>query len=167
MARLEALQDVLQCGARHFGINAAQGIVCAEFKDHALRAGRHRPVEPVETAGCGIAGDAGIADRDVQALVFQDFSNCAGNAAAAESPRPALKESPSTTILAGPSAVSSAACAGTAMAMPALSRIHAKARINLSTAVKEMPYEPAWWFRRSLPFCCESSRDLLNQTTLE
>ncbi len=53
------------------GIDAAQGIVGAEFDDHRLGSLRHRPVEPVAAAGSGIAGHPGIDHVDLYPLVIQ------------------------------------------------------------------------------------------------
>ena len=52
----------------HRRVGAAQHVVGAEFEDHPVGPVRHRPVEPVEAAGGGVAGDAGIGDRHVVAL---------------------------------------------------------------------------------------------------
>ena len=58
----EALQDRLDRGARHLRLDPAQHVVGAELDDHGVGAFRHRPIEPRQPAGSGIAGDAGIDD---------------------------------------------------------------------------------------------------------
>ena len=50
--------------AGHGRVEPAQHVVGAEFDDHAVGAVGHRPVEPVEPAGGGVAGDARIDDLD-------------------------------------------------------------------------------------------------------
>ena len=50
------------------GSSAAQHVVGAEFEDHRVGAVSDRPVEPRQSARGGVAGDAGILDRDRDAF---------------------------------------------------------------------------------------------------
>ena len=59
---------VVERGARHLRLDAAQHVVGAKFDDDRVGAFRHRPVEPGQPVGRGIAGDAGIGDVDGNAL---------------------------------------------------------------------------------------------------
>ena len=52
-------------------VEPAQHVVGAELEDHPVGAVGHRPVEPVEPAGGGVAGDARIGDLDLVALGLQ------------------------------------------------------------------------------------------------
>ena len=105
MTILEFLQDAIERRLGHIRIDPAQGVVGAEFEDHRLGAFRDRPVEAAEPAGGGIAGHPGIDDRRGDALGLERLPPAlAGKAASAGSPKPALSESPSTTIFTGRSA---------------------------------------------------------------
>ena len=75
---------------------------------------RHRPVEPAESAGGGVAGDAGIGDVDRDALGFERLGQLCRERRLPGSPRPALSESPSTTILTGRSSAAAPPAAGSA-----------------------------------------------------
>src|SRR3954451_23115873 len=76
-------------------------------------------------------------------LAFKAFCSRAGNAADATRPRPALSESPSTTILTG---FVTGVCAETgsagAVAAKASANRQRKRRSRPSTAAMKMPYEP-------------------------
>src|SRR3954462_8931895 len=76
-------------------------------------------------------------------LAFKAFCSRAGNAADSTRPRPALKESPSTTILTGfaPGVCAETGSAGVIAAKASASR-HRKRRSRPSTAAMKMPYEP-------------------------
>ena len=52
-------------------VEAAQHVVGAELHDHPVGAVGHGPVEPVEPAGGGVAGDARIGDLHLVALGLQ------------------------------------------------------------------------------------------------
>ena len=60
----QATQDRIQSLARHLWLDAAQHVVGAEFENDGVGAFRHRPIEPRQAAGRGIAGDTGIGDLD-------------------------------------------------------------------------------------------------------
>ena len=70
-ARLQLLEHRHQILAALLGRNSAQRIVGAEFEDNTLGAIRNGPVDAGKTARCGIAGNAGIGDGHVMALVAQ------------------------------------------------------------------------------------------------
>ena len=94
------MSDSADAGDR--GIDAAQGVVGAEFEDHGLGSLRHRPVEPVAAAGTGIAGHPGIDHVDrLSPWLSRLFAAVAGMPRRPDRPRPALSELPSTTILIG------------------------------------------------------------------
>ena len=57
--------------AAFLGRDATQGVVGAKFENDALGAVRNRPIDPRQTAGGRVAGDAGIADRHVVPLRAQ------------------------------------------------------------------------------------------------
>ncbi len=71
VTRRQPLQDCIERGARHLGLDAAQHVVGAEFDDDRIGALRHRPIEPGKPVGGGIAGDAGIGDVGADAVVGQ------------------------------------------------------------------------------------------------
>src|SRR5712671_6541880 len=79
-------------------------------------------------------------------LIFNDFCSRAGNADDADRPRPALSESPNTTILIGFAAAAAGACANAASAanraIPNTSMCK-NIRPCLSTATAEVPYDRA------------------------
>ena len=83
---LQPAQDGVERRRGHRRIDAAQHVVGAEFEDHRLGAVRHRPVEPGEPAGGGVAGHAGIGDLDGNALGLERAASLAGNAASAGRP---------------------------------------------------------------------------------
>ena len=64
-APLEPGDDRVERALRRGRIESAQHVVGAEFEDDAVGAVRHRPVEPIEAARRGVAGDAGIDDLDI------------------------------------------------------------------------------------------------------
>src|SRR5258707_4247560 len=79
-------------------------------------------------------------------LIFKDCFSRAGNAAEAERPRPALSESPNTTILIGLPAPAAGACANAALApISAIPNTSMCANIRpcLSTSLTEVPYDRA------------------------
>src|SRR6266436_1389583 len=79
-------------------------------------------------------------------LIFKDCFSRAGNAAEAERPRPALSESPNTTILIGLPAPTAGACANAALApISAIPNTSMCANIRpcLSTSLTEVPYDRA------------------------
>src|SRR5215813_5010776 len=64
----EATHDPRERLARDLRIDPAQHVIGAELDDDGIRPLRHRPVEPGEPAGSGIAGDPRIGDLDREAL---------------------------------------------------------------------------------------------------
>ncbi len=58
----QAAQDGVERIARHLRLDPAQHVVGAKLDDDGVGALRHRPIEPGEPIGGGIAGDAGICD---------------------------------------------------------------------------------------------------------
>ena len=63
--------DLLEVGARHLRVDAAQRIVGAEFEDHDIGLVGKRPGEPGDAAGGGVTGDAGIDDPRRNPLLCQ------------------------------------------------------------------------------------------------
>ena len=64
----QSAQDGVERGARHLRLDPAQHVVGAELEDDRIGALRHRPVQPRQPVGGGIAGDAGIGDLGGDAL---------------------------------------------------------------------------------------------------
>ncbi len=68
VARGEPVEDLIERGLGDLGIDAAQHVVGAQLDDHCVGARGHGPVEPRETAACGVARYPGIRDVDSDAL---------------------------------------------------------------------------------------------------
>ena len=64
----QAAQDGVERIPRDLRLDPAQHVVGAKLDDDGIGALRHRPIEPGEPVGGGIAGDAGIGDLGRDAL---------------------------------------------------------------------------------------------------
>ncbi len=149
LARLQPRQDIGQCGAGDGGIDPAQRVVGAEFENHRLgslgidQSSRSRPPEVVSPDTPALIMSTFIP------LSLKAFCKRAGNAAEAERPRPALRESPRTTILIGlagtlPAAEPSWAKTGPAVIKATINtRMCANIHFKPSTRVAEVPYDRA------------------------
>ena len=51
----QAGEELVERGAGELGVDAAEGVVGAEFDDHRPRLGRHRPVDPGEAVAGSVA----------------------------------------------------------------------------------------------------------------
>src|SRR5690349_24204803 len=60
MALCQSLQNCVNGGAGDLRLYSAQHVVGAYFKDHRFRTLAHRPIEPRQHIGGGVAGDTRI-----------------------------------------------------------------------------------------------------------
>ena len=101
-------KDAVERGLGHFRVDAAQSVVSAELDDHRVGALRDRPVQAAEPAGRSVARHPGIGDADRDAFGLQRLRQSGRKSAVRRQPKPALSESPSTTIFTGRSSAARA-----------------------------------------------------------